>query len=353
MRIEIEQLRSLYREFALSHGADEEEVDFFTHTILRADLRGHSTQGLGLLPYIDELLQEQVMSFGKPFEVMQEHAATALVNGHSGVGNVVATRSMALAIQKANATGVGLVSAQNSGDFGMASNYAIQALEAGMIGISMCTGPLLVAPWGGSEPYFCTNPLAIAVPAGDQDPIVIDMATSAASMGNVVLAARDGQKLSSKAVVDAQGNYTDEPLQVILDVMDRESKMTGALLPAGPKGFGMILMVELLAGLLSGVRTWENEVPATTEQRPSFHAQTFIAISVEKFQDPAVFAASADRMIQTLKSALPAVGFDRVRLPGGVSAEKLRDNLEHGVLVRDEEWQMALQVAQRLKLSIA
>ena len=352
MRIEIEHLKSLYREFAMAHGANEEEVDFFSHTILRADLRGHSTQGLGLLPYLDGLLQEQVMSFGKPFEVMQDHVATALVNGHSGVGNVVATRAMALAIEKAGTAGIGLVSVQNSGDFGMASNYAIQALEAGMIGISMSTGPLLVAPWGGSEPYFCTNPLAIAVPAGEQDPIVIDMATSADSMGNVVLAARDGRKLSSEAVVDLDGNYTDEPLRVILDVMERESKMNGALLPAGPKGFGMILMVELLAGLLSGERTWENEVPATAEQRPRFDAHTFIAISVEKFQDPAVFAASADRMINVLRSSLPAVGFDRVRLPGGVSTEKSRDNLENGVLVRDEEWEMALQVAERLKLSI-
>ena len=352
MRIEIEQLTSLYREFAQSHGADEEEVECFAHSMLRADLRGHNTQGLGLLPFIDELIQKQVMSFGKPFEVMQEHAATALVNGHAGVGHVVATRAMALAIQKAGTAGVGLVSVRNSGDFGMAANYAIQALEAGMIGISMGTGPLLVAPWGGSEPYFCTNPLAVAVPAGEQDPIVIDMATSALSLGNAVLAARDGRKPSGEAVVDADGNYTDEPLRVILDVMNRESEMNGALLPAGPKGFGMMLMVELLAGLLSGERTWENEVPATAGSRPRFDAQTFIAISVDKFQDPGVFAASADRMIETLTSSLPAKGFDRVRLPGGIAAEKQRDNLEYGVLVRDEEWEMALQVAERLELSI-
>lgn len=190
------------------------------------------------------------------------------------------------------------------------------------------------------------------MPAGEQDPIVIDMATSAASMGEVVLAARDGRKLPNEAVVDAEGNYTDEPLRVILDVMERESKMNGALLPAGPKGFGMVLMVELLAGLLSGVRSWENEGPATAVTRPSFNAQTFIAISVEKFHNPTAFAASADRMIETLVSSRPAVGFDRIRLPGGISAEKLRDNMEFGFLVRDEEWEMAMRVAQRLNIPI-
>lgn len=152
VRIEQKRLRVLYRGFAVAHGADGEEADFFTQTILQADLRGHSTQGLGLLPYIDELIVNQEMSFGTPFERVHEHASVALVDAHSGVGNVVATRAMAIAIQKTNATGIGLVSVRNSGDFGMASNYAIQALEAGMIGISMCTGPLFFAPWGEPTP---------------------------------------------------------------------------------------------------------------------------------------------------------------------------------------------------------
>ena len=99
------------------------------------------------------------------------------------------------------------------------------------------------------------------------------------------------------------------------------------------------------------MRTWENEVPATTD-----HASTHRRLSQfpgEKFHAPAVFAASADRMIETLTSSLPAKGFDRVRLPDGISAGKLRDNQANGILVRDEEWDMALQVAERRSLSIS
>lgn len=352
MRIEIKKLKALYASFATAHGASAEEAGMFAHTYINADLRGHSTQGLGLLPYTDGLLNDKVMQFGQPFEIVRQNLATAAVDGHNGVGNVVATRAMEIAISKAKAAGVGLVTARNAGDFGMASNYTIQALEAEMIGISMGTGPLLTAPWGGSEPYFCTNPISFAMPSGNEDPIVIDMATSAVSMGNVVLSARDGHKLSGQHVVDSAGRYTDEPLNVILDVMARESKMNGALLPDGVKGFGLMLIVELLAGLLSGVRNWENEVPATSEARPGFHGQAFIAISTDNFLDPKALADSADRMINTLLASRPAIGFDKVRLPGGASAQKLRDNMKNGVYVREEEWKMALEVTERLGLTV-
>ena len=92
-------------------------------------------------------------------------------------------------------------------------------------------------------------------------------------MSNIVLAARDGRKLAGKEVVDADGCYTDDPARVILDVMARESRMSGALLPAGPKGFGMLLLVELLAGLLSGERRWEDEAPATKDERSAFYGK--------------------------------------------------------------------------------
>jgi LDH2 family malate/lactate/ureidoglycolate dehydrogenase len=337
MRVPVERLHEIYRNFAGAYEADVEEAEIFALCLLRADLRGHHTQGIGLLPYLDELFVAGVMHFGRPFEILRETPATALIDGHSGVGQVVGTRAMSLAIAKAKQIGIGFV-----------TDYAIQALEQRLIGLSMSTGPLLVAPWGGRDAWFCTNPLALAVPAGDRDPIVIDMATSASSMGAVVLAARDNKLLAGKEVVDGAGRYTDDPAKVILNVMARESRMAGALLPAGPKGFGMVLLVELLAGLLSGERTWQNEAPANVEGRASFYGQTFVAISVEHFQAPVAFEAAADRMIETLTSARAAEGFDRVRLPGSGALEKEREYRHRGILIREEEWAMVEQVAKRL-----
>jgi L-2-hydroxycarboxylate dehydrogenase (NAD+) len=351
MVIPADRLHGLYVRFARRHGADEAEAGTFAAGLLRADLRGHTTQGVALLPYIDELISGGVMAFGRPFDVVRETAGTALVDGHRGIGQVIGTRAMELAIGKAGDAGIGFVSVRGSSDFGMASTYALQALDAGRIGLSMSTGPILVAPWGGRHARFCTNPIALAVPAGDRDPIVIDMATSAYSMGAVVRAARDGLQLDRAAVVDAEGRYSDDPADVILDVMDRESRMDGALLPAGPKGFGWILLVELLAGLLSGERTWEHEPAAPADERPAYYGQTFIAIAIEHFQEPAAFAAAADRLVDALTATRPAEGFERVRLHGGDAAVEERRRREHGVPVRDEEWAMVDRLAERLGIA--
>ena len=288
--------------------------------------------------------------------VVREAASTALLDGNGGAGHVVAMRGMDLAIAKARSTGIGFVTVRNSADCGMAANYALQALDHGMIGIAMSTGPLLVAPWGGRDAQFCTNPLSIAVPAGSEDPIVIDMATSASSMGKVVLAARDGKLLDTRQLVDPQGRYTNDPAAVILNAMDRESPMTGALLPEGAKGFGMLLMVEMLSALLSGERTWaedpQRDVKTDTRARAAFYSQTLIAIDIARFQDPADFAAAAERMVKTLSHCRPAQGFDAVRLPGAGAAARGRDYARNGIALRDEEWAMIVDVARKRGLPI-
>jgi L-2-hydroxycarboxylate dehydrogenase (NAD+) len=300
---------------------------------------------------VDELLAEGEMVFGRPLETVRESAATALLDGHRGVGHVIGSRAMALAMEKARAVGIGFVAVRGSSDYAMASTYVLQAVEAGLIGLSMSTGPIIVAPWGGRDARFCTNPIALGVPAGRRDPIVIDMATSAYSMGPVVRAARDALRLDSPGVVDAEGRYSDDPASVILDVMARESRMAGALLPAGPKGFGWLLLVELLAGLLSGERTWEDERPATSEDRPAHYGQTFVAIDIASFQDPEAFAAAADRMIDTLTGARPAEGFERIRVHGEEAAAEERRRRKEGIPVRDEEWEMVERLADRLGIA--
>lgn len=352
MRIPADCLRKIYVGVACFHGAGTEEAEIFADGLLKADLRGHLTQGIGLLPYIDQLYEMELMRFGAPFDILRETSSTALIDGNGGSGHVVGKKAMDVAISKAKQAGIGFVTVRRSGDYGMASNYALQAMEQGLIGISMSTGPVLVAPWGGRDAYFCTNPLSLAVPSGERDPIVIDMATSAGSMGKVVLAARDGTMLPEKCVVDAKGVYTDNPARVILNVLDRESRMAGSLLPAGPKGFGMMLFVELLSALLSGERNWQDERPADPSGRAAYYAHTFIAISVEHFQDASEFAASADRMIEVLTGSRAAEGFSSVRLPGAEASSNERYSRVHGVDVRDEEFEMLKAVAHKRGVEI-
>lgn len=352
MRIPASRLSRLYAELASAHGANEQEAALFAECLLDADLRNHQTQGIGLVPYLDELFSVGTPKFGQEFEIVRRSQATALADAHGGSGHVMSARGMDLAIELARQSGAGLVTIRNSGDCGMIASSALRAVEQGMIGLSMSTGPLLVAPWGGRDVQFCTNPFSVAVPVGDKDPIVIDMATSGYSMGKVVLAARDHLKLDGPWLVDAEGNYTDEPRDVILNPMDRESPMDGALLPAGPKGFGMLLMVDLLSALLSGERTWEAddrvETSADTRGRPAYYSQTLIAIDIAHFQEPQAFAASAERMVATLTGMPAAKGFKAIRMPGGGAKAKRQAYLADGVEVRQEEWDMAFLVARKL-----
>lgn len=354
IRVSAETLRQTYKAIAAAHGADPCQQEIFAWGLLRADLRGHQTQGIGLLPYLDELFRDGVMRFGDDIEIVRDAASVALIDGHRVSGHVVAATAMDLAIAKARETGIGLVTVRNSSDCGMASNYSLQALEQGMIGIAMSTGPLLVAPWGGREAQFCTNPLSFAVPAGDADPIVVDMATSANSMGAVVLAARDRTMLGGLDVVDRDGRYTNDPARVIVDAMDRESRMDGALLPAGHKGFGMLLLVETLSALLSSERDWTAGagIPDPKRGRTAFYSQTCIAISVAHFQPLAEFLASSDRMVTLVSGLEAAEGFDAVRLHGARAAQLERYAMENGVDVRDEEWRMLRETAARLDLSL-
>jgi L-2-hydroxycarboxylate dehydrogenase (NAD+) len=361
IRVPVDALLTIYRAVARSHRATDEEQRLFAEGLLAADLRGHPTQGIGLLAYLDEIFQQGAMRFNAELQVLRETVSTALCDGRANSGHVQGFRAMGLAIAKARRTGIGFVALRNSGDCGMVANYTVQAADAGMIGLAMSTGPVLVAPWGGRDATFCTNPLSLAMPAGAAEPIVIDMATSAGSMGGVVLAARDARLLDGATVVDAEGRYTDDPRRVILDPLDRESRMAGALLPAGPKGFGMVLLVEILSALLSGERQWTGDTPLAGDAplpgasradqnrgRRAHYAQSFLAIDIAMFQDQAAFRATADRMIQALTSAPPAEGFAAVRLHGQGTRARSEDYGKHGVPVRPEEWAKVEALKTRL-----
>jgi LDH2 family malate/lactate/ureidoglycolate dehydrogenase len=188
------------------------------------------------------------------------------------------------------------------------------------------------------------------VPTGRETPLVIDMATSACSMGQVVRAARDGALLDGKFVVDTKGSYGNWPAKIVLDVMQRESRMAGALLPAGYKGFAWMLLVEVLSNLLSGERAWIDERPATPGSRPEFYGMCLVAIDVSHFMPPDEFRTASDRMVRTLAASVPAQNFDAIRLPGARAAEAEKQRRTHGIPVRDEEWAMVEDLIDALAL---
>lgn len=346
-----ELLGSIYEGIAAAHGADAEEAGFFRDRLLRADLRGHSTQGSALIPYHDEMIASGQMRFGAPLEVVRDAPGVAVVDAHFGVGEVVGTRCMGIAMDKAERTGIGCVTVRNSGDFAMASAYSLLALERGMVGIAMSNGKPVVAPWGGRDPLFCTNPISVAFPGGERFPLVIDMASSAFSMGDAIRTARDGRRLPFVGIVDRDGVYGDDPAPIVVDVNERESKLDGALLPLGPKGFCLLLIVELMCSALAGSAGSYNNDFEPTGERPWDHGQVFMAMSADAFAGQALLRGSVDALIDRVEGSRPAPGQQAVRVPGRAAHEEEERRMRDGVPVRDEELAQLCAVARRRGLA--
>lgn len=350
--IAADELKSIYERMAVALGAPSEEAVVFADCMRRADLRGMGTQGAAVVPYLVWLIEHRLMRFGAPFRVLREEAATVLVDGGNGVGSVVAWKAMDLAVRKAKSAGTCAVWVRAGGDFAMASNHALQALEYDQVGICMRNCTPRVAPWGGRDPFFGTDPMSVAIPTGDEFPIVIDMAAGSFSVGQVVMAARDHVKLPSPHLVDVNGRYTDDPAAIIVDAADRESKFTGGIVSLGHKGLAWSLVVELLAGLLSGLgNSSENDFEPTAE-RPWREGMFFMAIDVSKLLPVPEFKAAADALIRSLRAARPAQGFERVRVPGEVEAAAELSRLQEGVPVREEDWAAVTAAARRLGVEV-
>jgi LDH2 family malate/lactate/ureidoglycolate dehydrogenase len=350
--INAQELTAIYNQIALALGARPEEAEIFAGCQVRADLRGMYTQGSAIIPYVVWLIEHGHSKFGVPLKIVREDAGFALLDGGYGVGIVLGARAMELAVKKARGAGVGCVWMQHGGDFNMAANPVLLAIEHDMVGIAMRNDLARVAPWGGRDAFFATNPIAIGVPTGQEPPIVIDMASGSFSVGQVVMAARDHRPMPTPHLVTSDGVYTDDPTKIVNDPMNRESGFTGAIVNLGYKGMAWSLIVELFAGLLSGMRTSNQLGFEPSAENPLDGGAFYMAVDIAKLRPIAEFKQAADEFARALRAVRPAEGFEKVMVPGEIEAGKERQYLRDGVPVRDDDWNGILEVAARLGVNI-
>jgi LDH2 family malate/lactate/ureidoglycolate dehydrogenase len=289
-------------------GVTRENADMVAHSLLEANLRGVDTHGITRLPIYVERLQAGLTKGRTQGAVVSETATTAVYDGQDGLGQVVGTKAMQVAIAKANSAGVGVVTARNSTHFGTAAYYAMMALPHDMIGVALTNSPSLMAPWGGKKAFFGTNPLAIAVPAGQEKPFVLDMATSVVARGAIILAAKKGETIPPTWGLNKDGEPTT----------DARAANEGALLPlGGHKGFGLAMAIDILTTVLAGgpfgphIGELYNN-PTRTQGVGHF----FAALQIERFQPVAEFKAGMDAMIREVKAEPLAKGFDTIMVAG-------------------------------------
>jgi LDH2 family malate/lactate/ureidoglycolate dehydrogenase len=262
-----------------------------------------------MLPFYDRLRGEGRLSATPVVAVVQETASTALIDGGGGLGHVPATVAMEHAIAKCRASGVGVVAVRNSGHFGAAGAYAAMASAAGLLGIVTTSTPTpSVVPTFGREALLGTNPIALAAPAARNAPFLLDMATSAASLGKLVEHWRSGRRIPRGWALDAEGRTTRNGR--IAYAGRRLTPLGGDREHGGHKGYGLAAAVEILSSVLPGV------APAPSGGTRSAVGHCMLAIDPARFRPAGDFTADLDRLIDALHATPPVAAEEPVLVPG-------------------------------------
>ncbi|HEY2052871.1 MAG TPA: Ldh family oxidoreductase [Solirubrobacterales bacterium] len=282
--------------------------------LVDADMRGIPSHGLMLVPMYAERIQAGSVTTATEAETVADLGAIAVLDAADALGILTADQAMGLAVERARQFGIGAVAVRHAFHFGGAFRYVMAAAEAGMIGIAAANTRPLMPPPGGAATVVGNNPLAIGVPSAGGEPIVLDMALSEAALGKIRLAAAEGRAIPPTWATDAAGIPTTDP----------EAAIAGLLLPAaGPKGYGLAFMLDVLTGVLSGgafgagVQGLYSDTSVANDC-----AHFFLAIDPAAFGGADAFAARVEELAAQVTSSPTAPGVERVLLPGQLEAER-------------------------------
>ena len=329
------QLTGFVQQVFIKIGCTEADAALAAKVLLSADIRGVDSHGVARLSGYVRLWEAKRVNATPAVKIIHETPSTAVVDGDSGLGLVVAPYAMQVAIDKAKNVGSGWVSVQNSNHFGIAGYHAMMALEQDMIGIAMTNASALVAPTFSVERMLGTNPIAVAIPAGGEPPFVADMATTTAANGKLEILQRKSQEAPAGWIQDSQGNASTDAHAL---------KTGGALLPLGSdrehgshKGYALGAIVDLFSGVLSGANfgPWVPPFPAympMPEHMPGKGIGHFFgAMRIDAFRKAEAFKEDMDSWIRRFHAAKPAPGHEKVLIPGDPEREMEMLRLQEGI----------------------
>ncbi len=274
-----------------------------------ADVRGSDGHGVFRLPSYVKRIRSGGINLKPDIRIIKERKAQALIDGDNAMGHLVMAKAAEIAIAKAKETGIAWVGARSSNHAGPAALYAQMPMAHDMIGLYAAVGNANhVPPWGGVDPLLSTNPIAIAIPGDKRPPIVLDMATTTAAYGKVKVAQQRGEQMPVGWMVDRQGQPLTDP--------NRASE--GFLMPiGGAKGYGLALMLGLLAGTLNGAAMGKDVVDFTADhETPTNTGQFIAALDISAFADVAEFKRDVDEIYAQMKGSAKMKGFSEIKLPG-------------------------------------
>jgi ureidoglycolate dehydrogenase (NAD+) len=312
----------------MAGGLGREAANTTADVLVTTDTWGVHTHGTKQIRGLMKNFRDRRMSLSAQPVVVRESAGAVLIDAHQSMPMVASVQAMEMAIEKARQTGTATAVLRNSGHFGGAGYYAYLAAQHDMVGLAFTNVDPGVTVPGACVPLLGTNPLAYAVPAGDEPPIMLDIATSVVAASKIYALRDVGKPIPEGWIIDKDGLPTTDPTGY---------PSVGAMLPmAGHKGYGIGLMVEILTGVLGGgafgpeVVSWILETPTPVNQ-----SHSFIAINIEAFQPVAEFKKRMDSLIRFIKNAPRAKGSERIYLPGEMEHEARQQALRMGMTLPD------------------
>jgi uncharacterized oxidoreductase len=347
MKIDHQKLHALTVRLLRAGGCSETEAAIVTDHLVDANLAGHDSHGVGMLPhYFRNLAAGTLVPNQKP-EIVSEAASFAIWDGHNGYGQVIARDAMAWAIGAARRHGVAVHGLRNTHHIGRVGTYGEIVAKAGLVSVHFVngvSGPPAVAPFRGREGRFSTNPICIAVPGTKTTaPIILDFATSRIALGKVRVAHNEGKPVVAGALIDSTGKPTTNPA-----VMYEEPK--GSALPFGEhKGSGLALIAELLGGAIVGSRTIQ---PAHSRDCGIVNGMLTVVIDPERMSSRAFIEAEIDALIAYVKSAQPADPDLPVLVAGEPERIARAKRLAEGIEIDATTWRQIGEVAASVGVSI-
>ncbi|MCK4836387.1 MAG: Ldh family oxidoreductase [Candidatus Aminicenantes bacterium] len=319
-------------------GVSPEDARTTTDVLVQANLRGIDSHGVARLIRYVKGLQEGVMVARPEEKVIVETPTTVTIDAGAGLGQPVSYRAMEMAIKKAKKYGCGFATVGNSNHFGIAGYYAMMALEHDMIGICTTNAAVLVVPTFSRDAMYGTNPIALAVPAGEERPWIMDMATSTVPRGKLEVYNRQEKPLPLGWATDEQGLPTTDASRVLDNFVNRAG---GGLLPLGGageelrgyKGYGIGILVEILSSVLSGAAYLTAVYPKDSNGKPlpANLGHFFGAWRLDAFREPTQFEADMDKLIRHLKGGQRAEGASRIFVHGEKEFEEVDRRRKQGI----------------------
>jgi LDH2 family malate/lactate/ureidoglycolate dehydrogenase len=322
VKIQAGRLKEVSVQILKGLNATQDEAELVADCLVRAEMRGIDTHGVYFLKLLSDRIDARMIHIPTPLKVIREDHTTAILDGGNGLGQVAAHRAMKMSIQKARDFGMGITLVRNTNHIGILAFYTPMAAEEGMVGIVMSNSAPSMSPWGGAEPFLGTNPISIAIPGGEEGAVVLDMSSSVVARGKIRRAQRMKERIPLGWALDDTGTPTTDPV----------AALKGSLLPiGGPKGYGLALMIDVLAGLLSGSQYGPEVKTFHQPLGPTGIGVFTMAIDIERFMPLHQFKDLMASYAKSIKKKKKAKEVSQIYLPGEIELEKEKKSITEGI----------------------